>query len=261
MFCLFSFAVCFFSVHFVVFLPFLPVFILRFRLSLYYFCFIPSFFTSVHFWSSPCFSFLPFLLVYIFLCPFINLSSSFPFCYSHLILFLSFSSFVSLHIYYVLSLYFHYFSIYLLRFITFFTPVLSCFYILAFFLSLNIHPARMWRIRGVLPPRSPVRVYHHTDDFPSLSGVTLSPLSTAVATDLLYQPQMIDDGDYGATGGMKIGRGNRSTRRKPAPAPLCPPQIPYDSNPNRRGGKPATNRLSYGSAVTWIILPTAVHYC
>jgi hypothetical protein len=27
---------------------------------------------------------------------------------------------------------------------------------------------------------------------------------------------------------MKIGRGNRSTRRKPAPAPLCPPQIPYD---------------------------------
>jgi hypothetical protein len=42
---------------------------------------------------------------------------------------------------------------------------------------------------------------------------------------------------------MKIGRGNRSTRRKPAPAPLCPPQIP-----GRRGGKPATNGLSYGAA-------------
>jgi hypothetical protein len=27
---------------------------------------------------------------------------------------------------------------------------------------------------------------------------------------------------------MKIDRGNRSTRRKPAPAPLCPPQIPLD---------------------------------
>jgi hypothetical protein len=27
---------------------------------------------------------------------------------------------------------------------------------------------------------------------------------------------------------MRIGRGNRSTRRKPAPALLCPPQIPYD---------------------------------
>jgi hypothetical protein len=53
---------------------------------------------------------------------------------------------------------------------------------------------------------------------------------------------------------MKIGRGNRSTRRKPAPAPLCPPQIPLDqtpgSNPGRRVGKPATNRLSYGAAWT-----------
>jgi hypothetical protein len=27
---------------------------------------------------------------------------------------------------------------------------------------------------------------------------------------------------------MKIGRGNRSTRSKPAPAPLCPPQIPHE---------------------------------
>jgi hypothetical protein len=32
-------------------------------------------------------------------------------------------------------------------------------------------------------------------------------------------------------GGMKMGRGNRSTRRKPAPAPRCPPQIPLDLNP------------------------------
>jgi hypothetical protein len=38
---------------------------------------------------------------------------------------------------------------------------------------------------------------------------------------------MIND-DYGAVGGMRIGRGNRSTRRKPAPVPLCPPQIPHD---------------------------------
>jgi hypothetical protein len=34
--------------------------------------------------------------------------------------------------------------------------------------------------------------------------------------------------DCGAISGIKIVRGNRSTRRKPAPAPLCPPQIPYD---------------------------------
>jgi hypothetical protein len=44
----------------------------------------------------------------------------------------------------------------------------------------------------------------------------------------LYKPQMIDEGDCGAIGGMKIGRGNRSTRRKHDPAPLCPPQIPLD---------------------------------
>jgi hypothetical protein len=45
---------------------------------------------------------------------------------------------------------------------------------------------------------------------------------------------------------MKIGGGNRSTRKKPAPAPFCPPHP--GSNPGRRGGKPATNRLSYGAA-------------
>jgi hypothetical protein len=37
----------------------------------------------------------------------------------------------------------------------------------------------------------------------------LSPLGTAATTGLLYQPQMIDEGDCGAIGGMKIGRGNR----------------------------------------------------
>jgi hypothetical protein len=26
---------------------------------------------------------------------------------------------------------------------------------------------------------------------------------------------------------MRIGRGNRSPLRKPAPVPLCPPQIPH----------------------------------
>jgi hypothetical protein len=61
-----------------------------------------------------------------------------------------------------------------------------------------------------------------------ISGVRLSPLGTAVTTGLLYQPQMMDDGDCGEIDGMKIGRGNRSTRRKPAPAPLCPSQIPHD---------------------------------
>jgi hypothetical protein len=61
----------------------------------------------------------------------------------------------------------------------------------------------------------------------SLGWVRLSPLGTSATGGLLYQPRMIDD-DYGAVGGMRIGRGNRSTRRRPAPVPLSPPQIPHD---------------------------------
>jgi hypothetical protein len=46
----------------------------------------------------------------------------------------------------------------------------------------------------------------------SLGGVRLIPLGTSVTVGLLYQPRMIDDDDYGAVGGMKIGRRNRSTQ-------------------------------------------------
>jgi hypothetical protein len=88
--------------------------------------------------------------------------------------------------------------------------------------------------------------------------VGLSPIGTAATSGLLYKPQMIDEGDCGAIGGMKFGRGNRSTRRKPSPAPLCPPQIPNDQigdrTPGRRGGKPATNRLSYGAAYIVVLV-------
>jgi hypothetical protein len=51
------------------------------------------------------------------------------------------------------------------------------------------------------------------------SGAGPSPPGTAATSGQLYKPQMIDEGDCGAIGGMKIGRGNRSTQRKPAPAP------------------------------------------
>jgi hypothetical protein len=70
-------------------------------------------------------------------------------------------------------------------------------------------------------------------------------LGTAATSGLLYKPQMIDEGDRGATGGMKIGRGNRSTRRKPAPAPLCPPQIPHDQTRARtRAAAVGSQRLT-----------------
>jgi hypothetical protein len=39
-----------------------------------------------------------------------------------------------------------------------------------------------------------------------LSGLRLSPLGTAAAIGLLFQPHMIDDGDCGAIGGLKIAR-------------------------------------------------------
>jgi hypothetical protein len=61
-----------------------------------------------------------------------------------------------------------------------------------------------------------------------VSWMRLGPLGTAATTGILYQSQMIDDGDCGEIGRIKIGKGHRSTRRKSAPAPLCPPQIPHD---------------------------------
>jgi hypothetical protein len=77
-----------------------------------------------------------------------------------------------------------------------------------------------------------------------LSGVRLSPLSTAATTGLPYQPQMIDV-DYGAIGGKKIGRGNPSTWRKPALAPLRPPQIPHDQTRARtRAAAVGSQRLT-----------------
>jgi hypothetical protein len=69
---------------------------------------------------------------------------------------------------------------------------------------------------------------------------------------LLYQPRMIDD-EYGAVCGMRIGRENRSTRRKPVTIATFSSTNPtwrdLDSNPGRRGGKPATKPLSYGTAM------------
>jgi hypothetical protein len=63
--------------------------------------------------------------------------------------------------------------------------------------------------------------------------VRLNPLGTVATTDQLHQPQVIDDGDCGAISGMKIDRGNKSTRRKSAPAPLCPPQVSHGQTRTR----------------------------
>jgi hypothetical protein len=60
------------------------------------------------------------------------------------------------------------------------------------------------------------------------NGVDWVHLVRRSLISLLYKPQMMDDGDCGAIGGTKIGMENRTTWRKSAPVPLCPPQIPYD---------------------------------
>jgi hypothetical protein len=45
---------------------------------------------------------------------------------------------------------------------------------------------------------------------------------------LLYQPRKIDDDECREVGEVRIGRGNRYNRRKPAPVPLSPPQTPHN---------------------------------
>jgi hypothetical protein len=56
-------------------------------------------------------------------------------------------------------------------------------------------------------------------------GVQLGPLGTAAISRLIVPaPADFDDEEIGR---MMIGRGNRSTRRKPASVPLCPPQTPH----------------------------------
>jgi hypothetical protein len=50
----------------------------------------------------------------------------------------------------------------------------------------------------------------------------LGPLGTAATRrTIVPAPGDYDDGEIG---GLIIGRGNRSTQRKPAPVPFCPPQ-------------------------------------
>jgi hypothetical protein len=61
----------------------------------------------------------------------------------------------------------------------------------------------------------------------------------------------------GTIGGMRIGRENKSTRKKPTPVPLCQPQIPHDLG--RRGGRPATNHVSYATAKSDIFSDTNHH--
>jgi hypothetical protein len=80
-------------------------------------------------------------------------------------------------------------------------------------------------------------------------GVQLSPHATN--TPIVPAPGDYDDGEIG---GM-IGKGNRSTRRKPAPMPLCPPQTPPAAWTRTRAAPMESQRITaLATARRFIIL-------
>jgi hypothetical protein len=83
-------------------------------------------------------------------------------------------------------------------------------------------------------------------------GVQLGTLGTS-ATDwpIVPAPGDYDDGEFG---GIKIGRGNRSTRRKPAPAPLCTPQIPLENRARTRAAAVGSRQLT-----AWAMARLSLH--
>jgi hypothetical protein len=102
--------------------------------------------------------------------------------------------------------------------------------------NINIHIYFLW----VYSPILALGRLHETFRFISVSksrtvGRTTWTVDQLVARTLLTAPGDCDDGEVGGMNGF--GRGNRRTRRKPAPTPLCPPQIPL-SRPGREPGPP-----------------------
>jgi hypothetical protein len=77
----------------------------------------------------------------------------------------------------------------------------------------------------------------------SWGGVIRRPL-----IGLLYQPRMMMIMNVGQSVEcrMRIGRGNRSTRKKTASLPLCPPQIPHELTWDWTRAA-AVGSLSYGT--------------
>jgi hypothetical protein len=73
-------------------------------------------------------------------------------------------------------------------------------------------------------------------------GIQLGSLGTTATN----RPIVPAPGDYngGEIGGMMIGWGNRSTRRKPAPVPLCPPQILNAARMRTRAAAVGSQRLT-----------------
>jgi hypothetical protein len=72
-------------------------------------------------------------------------------------------------------------------------------------------------------------------------GFQLGSLGTAATKrPIVLAPDDYDDGEFGGI----IGRGTRSTRRKPAPVPLCPPQTPHAVRTRTRAAVVESQRLT-----------------
>jgi hypothetical protein len=65
-------------------------------------------------------------------------------------------------------------------------------------------------------------------------GVQLGPLGPADINRPIMSAGEYEDGEIG---GKMIGKGNRSSRRKPGPVPLCPPYTSH-ALPGREPGLP-----------------------
>jgi hypothetical protein len=69
----------------------------------------------------------------------------------------------------------------------------------------------------------------------------LVPLGTAATNrHIVPAPGDFDDGEISGLS----GRGNRSTRRKPAPVPLSPPQTPHAAPTRIRAAAVGSQRLT-----------------
>jgi hypothetical protein len=86
------------------------------------------------------------------------------------------------------------------------------------------------------------------------NGIFLSvgwTFGSAAITGLLYQPQMIGDGDCEENWWNEDWQGKSKISEKTCPSAILsttnPTRLDPGLNPGRRGGKPATNRLNYGA--------------
>jgi hypothetical protein len=89
--------------------------------------------------------------------------------------------------------------------------------------------------------------------------VRLSPLGTSTLLTYCTRAGQVDNDECGAVGGMRIGRRNQSTRRKPVPVPLCLPQIPHNLTwTETRAVAVGTRRLTvWAMALSYFCLRTA----